>query len=113
MELYNIFYVDDGCFAFQSREDLELGTQLIFDTFADFGLIMHIGRDELKSKTEAMYFPKSLNAKVNTALTAPVKVADGQITHCDKFKYLGSLIEPTLKDHLEIRTRIRKAQKGN
>ena len=44
--LFNIFcmlYVDDDAFAFISRHDLEIGAELVYDTFARFGLQMHIG----------------------------------------------------------------------
>ena len=92
LDLFYILYVDDGAFAFDDRRQLVEGAQEIFDNFARFGLIMHIGRGNKQSKTEAMYFPKRMGEVVPEALTGPVEVADGRITYCTKFKYLGSII---------------------
>ena len=110
LHLFYILYVDDGAFAFEERAQLEQGAQIIFDNFARFGLIMHIGRNGKDSKTEAMFFPKALAEEVDPGQVLPVPVADGQITYCSLFKYLGSLVEPSLKDEAEIRARVRKAQ---
>ena len=110
LDLFYVLYVDDGAFAFEDREQLTIGAQEIFDNFARFGLIMHIGRGAKQSKTEAVYFPRRMGEEVPEELTRQVAVADGQITYCVKFKYLGSIIEPDLKDMIEVRTRIRKAQ---
>ena len=43
LTLFYFLYVDDGAFLFETREDLAKGAQLLFDHFARFGLIMHIG----------------------------------------------------------------------
>ena len=54
---FNLFYqlyVDNGGFLFTNKADMIKGVELIHDHFAEFGLKMHIGRDEGKSKTEAM-----------------------------------------------------------
>ena len=50
-------YADDGAFVFTQRADIESHLPLIFDTLADFGLTMHIGRGDKKGKTEAVFFP--------------------------------------------------------
>ena len=34
-----MLYVDDGAFAFISRYDLEIGSKLVYETFAKFGVI--------------------------------------------------------------------------
>ena len=50
------FYIDDSFFVFQTHQEL---LQAIIDLnkhFARFGLIMHLGSDNIKSKSEAMYF---------------------------------------------------------
>lgn len=110
LQLFYILYVDDGAFAFENRTDATKGAAILYKHLARFGLIMHIGRQGKQSKTEAMYFPSKIDGYTLAAETEQIVVEDGYITYCDKFKYLGSIIEPNLRDHLEIRTRIRKAQ---
>ena len=48
----NILYVDDGAFAYSSKQELENGTQQLHDHLAKFGLQMHVGSENTKSKTE-------------------------------------------------------------
>ena len=55
--LIQILYIDDGAFVFQSRQELTRGLELIREAFKNFGLEMHIGRGEIESKTECVYFP--------------------------------------------------------
>eukprot|EP00978_Attheya_sp_CCMP212_P032113 scaffold123778_cov40-Attheya_sp.AAC.2 len=55
--LSNLLYVDDGAFISSNRPDMEKAASIIFDYFAKFGLIMHIGTRGKKSKTEAVYYP--------------------------------------------------------
>ncbi|EJK70147.1 hypothetical protein THAOC_08516, partial [Thalassiosira oceanica] len=56
LSVFQCLYVDDGAFPFNSREQLTLGCEVIYDHFARFGLEMHIGRTvngkETASKTE-------------------------------------------------------------
>jgi hypothetical protein len=110
--LNNLLYVDDGAFIFTNREDMEKAAGLIFDHFAKFGLIMHIGTNGKKSKTEAVYYPPKLlnegeEPKVKITETFPVK--HGYVGFTENFKYLGSLINSDLRDIHEIKQRIRKA----
>ena len=56
-EIFCMLYVDDGAFAFISRYDLEIGVKLVYETFATFGLQMHIGTTEKALKTECVFFP--------------------------------------------------------
>ena len=44
LSIFQCLYVDDGAFPFNSREQLALGCEVIYDHFARFGLEMHIGR---------------------------------------------------------------------
>jgi hypothetical protein len=49
-----------SAFIFLSKSDLVTGTTFVKDTFAQFGLTVHLGCTNIpdsKSKTEAMYFP--------------------------------------------------------
>ena len=52
-----MFYVDDGAFAFPFRKEIKLGSAVIFQQFAKFGLEMHVGSATKSSKTEAILFP--------------------------------------------------------
>ena len=61
LTVYQCLYVDDGAFPFESREQLKLGTQVIYDHFTRFGLDMHIGRtvdgETTASKMKCVFFP--------------------------------------------------------
>jgi len=63
VKLIQLLYVDDTFFPFASREDLVKGANHIFNLFKRFGLLMHIGKGDVDSKTKAMYFPPSLPKK--------------------------------------------------
>jgi hypothetical protein len=110
--LNNLLYVDDGAFIFTNKTDMIKAAEIIFDHFARFGLIMHIGKNGKKSKTEAMYFPPKLLTKNDTPEVTPedtFPVKDGYVGFTDKFKYLGSFITTDLKDKHEIEKRVQKA----
>ena len=55
-EIFCILYVDDGEFAFETRKDIEIGSNLVFQHFNRFGLQMHIGFKSKLSKTECVFF---------------------------------------------------------
>jgi hypothetical protein len=40
---------------------MESGAHTIHDQYARFGLVIHVGRGDKKSKTEAMYVPAKSN----------------------------------------------------
>lgn len=90
-------------------DDLVRGSSILHAHFAQFGLMMHIGRGENKSKSEAMYFSSSFQEVPNASNTATFKVHDGFISFTDAFKYLGSIITPCLREDAEIAPRIHKA----
>ena len=48
---------------FDSREDLSKGLKIIYESMAAFGLIVHIGRQQSKSKTEVVLFPSPSTTK--------------------------------------------------
>ncbi len=110
LQIFCILFVDDGAFIFETRNQLIKGAQLIYDTFKQFGLNMHIGKDGKPSKTEAMFFPATPHSPQQSTETEMIQLQDGTINYCDKFKYLGAIINPQLSDHQEITTRILKAQ---
>ena len=71
---------------------------------------MHIGRDGINGKTEAMYFPppsRTAPATPDTPpLTANYPVSDGFIHFTFTFRYLGATIHASLSDSDDIHARI-------
>ena len=109
------FYVDDSFFLFQTKQQLEQAIIELDKHFARFGLIMHLGSPNTKSKSEAMFFPSSLKqAKEdfnNNILPQKILLPDDKNIHfVNKFKYLGTIITPLLNEDIEIETRIAKAK---
>ena len=100
---------------FTNQNDMIKESKIIRDTMTRFGLIMHIGVDGGKSKTEAMYYPPTLEEASKMKNEAPgaeeatFAVNEGHITFTRKFKYLGSLITQDLKDNDDIVRRINQA----
>ncbi len=79
------------------------------------GMQMHIGSNNTKLKTEAMFFPSSLKeAKKLTAegsLPANIILPNNQqIQFTHSFKYLGSVITTELNEDAEVKIRINKAK---
>ena len=70
-DIFCMLYVDDGAFAFISRNDLEIGAKLVYDTFARFGLQIHIGTLKKESKTECVFFPAPGHFKPPTLPPSP------------------------------------------
>ena len=56
-EIIQMLYLDDGSYVFESREDMQEGAKMIKRFFHIFGLTIHIGKGEVKSKTEFVFFP--------------------------------------------------------
>jgi hypothetical protein len=107
-ELSNILFVDDSVFLTENREELEALTPILIQHFKCLGMQMHIGNRDMKSKTEAMFFPGSLKeAKALTStntLPPNLTLPDDQhvqFTHC--FKYLGSQTTTELNEDAKIR----------
>jgi hypothetical protein len=117
LELHCLLYVDDGAFLFTNRKDTITASRLIHRTMARFGLIMHIGRDGKKSKTEAMCHPPSYQEcreqqeeVGETSEEALCAAADGCVTFARKFKHLGSWTTQDLRDDTDIKVRVGKAR---
>lgn len=86
------------------------GCNILVNTFTRFGLIVHIGKGTTKSKTEAMYFPPNKTPDANHPRhTRNFNVADGFIHFCPEFKYLGSKIDTSLSDNIDVEARINSA----
>eukprot|EP00978_Attheya_sp_CCMP212_P009953 scaffold23798_cov44-Attheya_sp.AAC.1 len=109
-DLFYFLYVDDGAMLFDTREHLAEGTQLLFSHFARFGLEMHIGIGDKKSKTECVHFPAANQQQ--PANLENIQVEQGFVSFTNCFKYLGSIISSNLNDEIDIDARISQANKA-
>ncbi len=50
------FYADDGVIV-ESRDEAEETLKIMFPEFRRFGMQIHIGRNGVRSKTEALFVP--------------------------------------------------------
>jgi hypothetical protein len=71
-ELLLSLYVDDGSFLFKTKQDMAKGTTILFHHIQRFRLLMHIGRNGSKSKTEALFIPPSTQASVDNTSERPI-----------------------------------------
>jgi len=69
---------------------------------------MHIGRGDIASKTEAVFFPGPRETQADGDISG-FEVADGFVSFTDEFKYLGSLIHNSLTANADVDQRITKA----
>ena len=106
-DFWHSLFADDCALLFATRWDLIRGTNIINDHLKKFGLLMHVGRGEVKSKTEAMYVPSKFNSNGDTSKYTVD--GDGFVEFTKVFRYLGCLVEDNLEMSTEITTRIRKA----
>jgi hypothetical protein len=109
------FYVDDSFFIFETIEELRQAIVELDQHFSRFGLIMHLGSETSRSKSEAMFFPNSLKQArfnyENDILPSDLQLPNNKKVHFVKnFKYLGSVITPLLNEDAEIDIRIKKAK---
>ena len=61
-----MLYIDDRAFAFETRKEMEVGSNLVFNHFRRFGLQMHVGSKSKPSKTECVFFPAPGHFKILT-----------------------------------------------
>ena len=74
---------------------------------------MHIGSDTDKSKSEAMFFPPDLSPAHHDLLVGTTfPVHHGHIHYTDSFGYLGSIITPSLRDDVEVRSTSHRSEMG-
>ena len=51
-----LLYVDDGAFVFTNRSDASDGSQIAVNIMDQSGLTIHVGQNETKPKSEAVFF---------------------------------------------------------
>ena len=118
-ELWASLYADDCAILFETRADLITGTSYLFNHLRKFGLQMHVGTGDTASKTEAMFFPAPRPSPANAAtangserfdvLDEATGTVVGFINFTTEFKYLGSIIHPTLTSDADVDKRIKAA----
>ena len=87
--------------------------QIIYTVFKRFGLTCHVGRNQAKLKTEAMFFPAprvSYEDEDTSPILNDTGVDTGEIPFVPTFKLLGSTLANNLKDDSEVELRIKSAQ---
>jgi hypothetical protein len=112
-------YADDSAFIFLSKSDLITGTTFVKDTFAQFGLEVHLGctnTPNSKSKTEAMYFPahsKPIEEVEEELISGRFIISENKfVKFTNKFKYLGTYLAQDLSDDTDVNDRITAASKN-
>ena len=60
-KMMDILFIDDMAIVCKTREDIEKISQLVLDHLTKFGLQIHTGTKNTKSKMEAMDFPESVS----------------------------------------------------
>ena len=102
-------FADDCALIFETREDLIAGTDAIYAHLRKFGLNMHVGRGDMASKTEAMFFPKARQS-YEEGDTSRFRVGgSGFVEFAGSFKYLGSIIHYSLSADADVDKRIKSA----
>ena len=73
--------------------------------------MLHIGKGETPSKTEAVFFPAPRQDH-NSGDQSNFDVHDGAVSFSSEFRYLGAAIHYTLTSDTDIDKRIAKAYNG-
>ncbi len=68
----------------------------MFPAFKRFGMQIHIGRNGVRSKTDALFVPHSRSSYAAED-TSDMIVADGFVGFNKLFKYLGSSVSSSLE----------------
>ena len=77
-----------------------------------FGLLVHVGSNGKRSKTEAMYCPARKAAYGDGDTSGLVLDCGGTVSFTESFVYLGSLLHYDLSDHHGVEARIKKASQA-
>ena len=105
-------YADDAATPLASRAALLSATNAIYDHLRKFGLLMHVGSDGKRSKTEAMYCPARNEDYGDGDTSDLVLDCGGTVSFTEKFVYLGSLLHRDLTDKHDVDARIKKASQA-
>ena len=102
-------YADDSAFILPSRDDAKRTANLVKTHLQRFGLQMHTGTDQKKSKTEVLHVPAKGEKSTPSDIQPIILTDNSQITFTSEFTYLGSIIASSLSDDKDVLHRITKA----
>jgi len=102
-------YADDEASPLASRAALLAASNAINDRLRLFGLLMHVGPNGKRSKTEAMYCPARMDAYRDGDTSDLVLDCGGTAGFTKPFVYLGSFPHYDLSDHHDVEARTKKA----
>ena len=105
-------YADDAATPFESREALLKATNAMYDHLRLFGLLMHVGANGKRSKTEAMFCPARTDSYSAGDTSDLLLECGGTVSFTESFVYLGSLLHYDLSDHHDVDARIKKASQA-
>jgi hypothetical protein len=108
-DLWSSLFADDCALLFETRSDMIAGANYIAAHFKRFGLLMHVGRDQTKSKTEAVFYPAPRQPHSAGDQTDFACDGDGFISFTSEFIYLGSVVHSSLTCDADVDRRIAKA----
>ena len=95
-------FADHDCgLLFNTRSDMIIAADYLYQHLRRFGLLMHIGREATPSKTEAVLFPGPGEIQ-ESGDTSNFDCADGFISFTDEVRYLGSVIHNYLTSDAEV-----------
>ena len=105
-------YADDAAIPLASRAALLAAANSFNKHLRLFGMLMHVGSEGKRSKTEAMYCP-ARNEEYSDGDTSDLVLdCGGTVSFTESFVYLGSLLHRDLPDHHDVEARIKKASKA-
>jgi hypothetical protein len=107
-QLWRSLFADDCALLFNTRADLVAGTRYLYAHLQRFGLTMHVGRGGAASKTEAMYIPGA-GSSTTDGDASSFTVDGGNVSFCIEFRYLGSIIDQSLRADADIDRRLASA----
>jgi hypothetical protein len=108
-DLWSSLFADDCALLFETRSDMIAGANYIAAHFKRFGLLMHVGRGQTASKTEAVFYPAPRQPHSAGDQTDFACDGDGFISFTSEFIYLGSVIHHSLTCEADVDRRIAKA----
>lgn len=98
---------------FESREDLSVSLEYVYKHFKAFGVDMHVGRGDEKSKTVAVFFPANNEAGDTESVSFLDENGETCTVHFeDKIKYLGSYLSSAGTSDVDVEARILKGSQA-
>jgi hypothetical protein len=107
--LCHLLYVEDIPFIFKTLDDMTHEGQVFLNSYAQFGLLIHIGRRGNTSNSEALHIPNKLSE--DTVLAGTIVLLDNKayFHFTEQIKYLGSIVTYCPRDETDIAARVIKA----